>query len=201
MLRRILTAATAVGAVALISVAPSSANSVAGTPGFAAPIVLPGSEAGNEPSIAIDRATGVRYVSWQAPGEFASSPDGVNFTNLGTPDPGAVGDVTNAVDAAGAVYNGQICGDPQNLLHTCVYRSVDGGLTWPQKTQLADNHPGASDRPWIEVFPHESAGAWNPDQTTVYLEYHTFSPEELVYVTVSTDGGKTFSEPKIVTVA
>src|SRR5207248_5040444 len=35
---------------------------------------------------------------------------------------------------------------------------------------------------------------WNPDLTTVYIEYHTFT-DDLVYVTVSHDGGKTFSLP------
>lgn len=32
----------------------------------------------------------------------------------------------------------------------------------------------------------------------MYLEYHTFSPDDLVYVTVSTDGGKTFSLPHVI---
>src|SRR5919197_108388 len=148
-------------------------------------------------SLAIS-TTGVRYASWQSPGEFASSPDGVQFTNLGMPDSSALGDVTNAVDAAGAVYNAQICGPP-TALHTCVYRSVDGGHTWPQKTQVADVNPGGSDRPCIDVYPKNTGGSWNPDLTTVYLEYHTFSPEDLVYVTVSHDGGKTFSPPHLVT--
>lgn len=166
--------------------------------GFRDPVTLPGSEDGDEPSLAISPG-GMRYASWQAPGEFASSPDGATFTNLGMPDPNAVGDVTNAVDAAGALYNGQICGDPQNILHTCIYRSLDGGVTWPQRTDLADNHPGASDRPWIEVFPHSSKTPWDPAQTTVFLEYHTFSPEELAYVTMSTDGGATFGPPQMIT--
>jgi hypothetical protein len=166
--------------------------------GFHIPVTHPGSEDGSEPSLAIS-TEGVRYPSWQSPGEFASSADGANFTNLGSPDPNAVGDVTNAVDAAGALYNGQICGDPQNILHTCIYRSLDGGVSWPQRTDLADNHPGASDRPWIEVYPHRSGTPWNPDLTTVFLEYHTFSPEELAYVTMSIDGGKSFGPPQMIT--
>jgi hypothetical protein len=113
------------------------------------------------------------------------------------PDISALGDVTNAVDASGALYNAQICATP--ALHTCVYRSLDGGHTWPQTAIAADSHPGASDRPWIDVYPHRGAASWSPDHTTVYLEYHTFSPEDLVYVTVSTDGGKTFSTPRFVT--
>jgi hypothetical protein len=167
-------------------------------PGFTAPIVLPGSDdGGNEPTIAISNS-GVRYAAWQAPGEFASSPDGVNWTNTGFADPDAVGDVHNQVDAAGALYNVQICGGLTEL-HNCLYRSLDGGVTWETRSILADMHPGAADRPWIDVYPKSATGTWDPNQTTVYLEYHTFSPEELAYVTVSHDGGATFSEPKFIT--
>ena len=186
-----------VAALALLALlVPAALAAAAGGPGFHAPVTLPGSADGNEPSLAIS-PNGVRYASWQSPGEFASSPDGVQFVNLGQPDPDAIGDETNAVDAAGALYNGQICGDA-TILHTCIYRSLDGGHTWPQKTNAADSHPGASDRPWIDVYPHR-AQAWNPDNTTVYLEYHTFSPDDLAYVTVSRDGGKTFSLPNLIT--
>src|SRR5438552_1982402 len=99
-------------------------------PGFTGPTTMPGSGGGNEPFVALS-AGGVRYVTWQSPGTFASSPDGVHFTNLGSPDPNALGDTADEVDAAGALYNSQICGLP-TALHTCVYRSLDGGKTWPQ---------------------------------------------------------------------
>jgi len=173
-----------------------AAAAAGAAPEFHSPVTLPGSTDGNEPSLAIS-PRGVRYASWQSPGEFASSRDGVHFTNLGSPDSSALGDVTNAVDASGALYNAQICGGA-TILHTCLYRSLDGGHTWPQQTVAADSHPGASDRPWIDVFPHQRAGGWNPALTTVYLEYHTFSPEDLAYVTVSRDGGKTFSAPILI---
>jgi hypothetical protein len=168
-------------------------------PGFTSPIVLPGSgdDGGNEPTIAISNS-GVRYVAWQSPGEFARSSDGVSWTNTGFADEGAAGDVHNQVDAAGALYNVQICGGITEL-HNCLYRSLDGGATWETRSIIADMHPGAADRPWIDVYPKKTSGAWNSDQTTVYLEYHTFSPEELAYVTVSHDGGASFSEPKIIT--
>src|SRR5438067_6432005 len=158
-------------AVVALLVALPAAGGAAKGPGFTGPTTLPGSNGGSEPSLAIS-TTGVRYASWQSPGEFASSPDGVHFTNLGSPDPSAVGDVTNAVDAAGAVYNGQICGPPA-ALHSCIYKSTDAGKTW-RTTTAADNHPGASDRPWIDVYPKQASGSWNSDNTRVYLEYHTF---------------------------
>jgi hypothetical protein len=187
----------AVGVALLAGLVQALPAGAAPAPGFHAPVVMPGSEGGSEPSVAISQ-NGVRYVTWQAPGQFASSRDGVNFTPLATPDPDANGDTDAAVDAAGAVYDAQICGGGTSL-HTCIYRSTDGGEHWTLQSNLADNHPGASDRPWIDVFPKSYDGSWNPDNTTVYLEYHTFSPEDLAYVTVSHDGGRTFSPPTFIT--
>jgi uncharacterized repeat protein (TIGR01451 family) len=110
-------------------------------------------------------------VSWQSPGKFAGSADGANFSALATPDTGAAGDVTNAVSYSGALYNGQICGGATEL-HSCIYRSLDGGQHWTTQNTLADNHPGASDRPWIDVYPRKNTTttASNPDKDTVYLE-------------------------------
>ncbi len=168
------------------------------TPGFHAALLMPGSTGGSEPSLAISNG-GYRYVSWQSPGKFAGSADGVSFTALATPDTGAAGDVTNAISYSGALYNGQICGGATEL-HSCIYRSLDGGKHWTKQNMLADNHPGASDRPWIDVYPRTNSTptASDPDKDTVYLEYHTFSPDDLVYVTVSNDGGKTFSLPHVI---
>jgi uncharacterized repeat protein (TIGR01451 family) len=168
------------------------------TPGFHAAVNMPGSNGGSEPSLAISNG-GVRYVSWQSPGEFAGSADGVNFSALATPDPGASGDVTNAVSYSGALYNGQICGGA-TILHSCIYRSLDGGSSWTTQNTLADMNAGASDRPWIDVYPRKNTSptAANADKDTVYLEYHTFSPDDFVYVTVSNDGGKTFSLPHMI---
>jgi uncharacterized repeat protein (TIGR01451 family) len=172
-------------------------------PGFHAPVAMPGSNAGTEPSLAIPMQirAGLRFVTWQNPGEIATSLDGVNFTNRGTRAGG--GDVTNAADPSGGLFFGQFCSGGFTL-HACLERSLDGAATWPLHTDIADMHPGAADRPWIEVFPHKrptlaAAQAWNPDNTRVYMEYHTFTPEELAYVTVSADGGHTFSEAKLIT--
>jgi hypothetical protein len=186
-----LCATCALALVAVVGAAPAPAASLR----FRAPVVLPGSEGGSEPSLAIDLA-GNRYASWQSPGEFAVSPDGVHFSNAGMPDASTAGDVTNAVDASGALYNAQICADAF-ALHSCLYRSLDGGRTWPLKSEPADMHPGAADRPWIDVYPHSGTEA-NPDLTRVYLQYHTFSPDDLTYVTVSSDGGRTFSPPRLI---
>jgi uncharacterized repeat protein (TIGR01451 family) len=176
---------------------------VSAIPGFHAPVAMPGSSAGTEPSLAIPQQlqAGLRFVTWQNPGEIATSLDGVNFTNRGTRAGG--GDVTNAADPSGALFFGQFCGGAFTL-HACLERSLDGAGTWPLHTDIADMHPGAADRPWIEVYPHRrptlaEAQAWNPNNTRVYMEYHTFTPEELAYVTVSANGGQSFSEAKLIT--
>ncbi|TMK29445.1 MAG: exo-alpha-sialidase, partial [Actinobacteria bacterium] len=188
----------AVVLVVAASLLAPAAGAAPAPPGFHAPVLMPGSAGGTEPSLAISNS-GVRYVSWQSPGKFAGSADGVNFEPLATPDPGASGDVTNAVSYSGALYNGQICGDV-TILHSCIYRSLDGGHSWTTQNILADNHPGASDRPWIDVYPKKNTTptASDPDKDTVYLEFHTFSPDDLVYVTVSHDGGATFSPPHVI---
>jgi uncharacterized repeat protein (TIGR01451 family) len=200
MLKRgLLASVVAILAGAASIVAPATQSGAASAPpGFHAPVLMPGSSGGTEPSLAIAN-NGVRYVSWQSPGEFAGSADGVNFEALGTPDPDASGDVTNAVSYSGALYNGQICGGG-TILHSCIYRSLDGGHTWTTRNILADNHPGASDRPWIDVYPKKNttATASDPNSDIVYLEFHTFSPDDLVYVTVSHDGGATFSPPHVI---
>jgi uncharacterized repeat protein (TIGR01451 family) len=187
-----------VSVLTLLLVTASHVLATPATPGFHAPVNLPGSSNGSEPSLAISD-DGVRYPSWQSPGEFAKSADGVDFTQSGitpVPDSGAAGDVTNAISYSGALYNGQICGLPTEL-HSCIYRSLDGGATWTVQNRLADNHPGASDRPWIDVYPKKNTTptASDPNKDRVYLEFHTFSPDDLVYVTTSTDGGATFGPP------
>src|SRR5213592_405911 len=198
MLKRRLFTLLVLSAVPLFASPASQVLATPSTPGFHAAVAMPNSSNGSEPSLAISNS-GVRYVSWQSPGKFAGSADGVNFEPLATPDPGASGDVTNAVSYSGALYNGQICGGG-TILHSCIYRSLDGGHSWTTQNQLADNHPGASDRPWIDVYPRKDTTptAADPNKDTVYLEYHTFSPDDLVYVTVSNDGGKTFSLPHVI---
>src|SRR5438552_4160721 len=182
----------------LIVLQPSGLMASPAAPGFHAAVQMPSSTGGTEPSLAISN-DGIRYVSWQVPGKFAGSADGVSFGALATPDTGASGDVTNAVSYSGALYNGQICGGATEL-HSCIYRSLDGGNHWTTQNTLADMNAGASDRPWIDVYPRKNATptASNPDKDTVYLEYHTFSPDDFVYVTVSNDGGKTFSLPHVI---
>lgn len=202
--RRIL-AIAAVALLAFLSLG-TSAHTATIPITFSTPVTMPGSAAkGSEPSMAITE-DGTRFVSWQSPGELASSPNGLTFKQVATPDPAALGDVTTAADAFGSVYNGEFCSGATSL-HACLHKSTNKGATW-RKTDFTDHHPGAADRPWIDVWPHHIApypggtpadlAPADTDHTVVYMEYHTFSPEDLTYITVSKDGGATFSEPKLI---
>ena len=50
------------------------------------------------------------------------------------------------------------------------------------------------------MYPKRSNKSWDTNRTTIYLEYHTFSPDDLVYVSKSTDGGATFGPPILATI-
>jgi hypothetical protein len=157
---------------------------------------------GGEPSIAIAR-DGKLYVSYPA----ADGPDLYRSTNKGrTWAKGAQADSVSAdssvnVDQSGAVYQSNLNGTylgPRILesLQASVYKSLDGGRTWPQSgtSPLGDNassQPFLVDRPW--------ADAWVPpgkhtNEARVYLQYHDFVPGA-IWVNASTDGGRTFSLP------
>src|SRR6266487_2706676 len=149
MLKRRLFTLLVLPAVSLFASPASQVLATPATPGFHAAVAMPNSSNGSEPSLAISN-DGIRYVSWQSPGKFAGSADGVNFSALATPDTGASGDVTNAVSYSGALYNGQICGGG-TILHSCIYRSLDGGGHWSTQNTLADMNAGAPDR--LQLLP------------------------------------------------
>jgi hypothetical protein len=89
VLKRRLLFVFVLSAIPLFLVPAAQVLGTPATPGFHAFVNLPGSNNGSEPSLAISN-DGVRYPSWQAPGEFAKSADGVNFTQSGiTPIPDA----------------------------------------------------------------------------------------------------------------
>jgi hypothetical protein len=148
---------------------------------------------GGEPSIAPGPGSRL-YVSYPAsagPMFFRSLDHGVTWHQGPTVDTSS-GDTSVNVDSSGAVYesnlNGHLQGD--------VYKSTDGGKTFPQKGTSIDgmdstSQPFAVDRQWVD--------AWIPPGATtskarVYMEYHDFGPSQ-VWVTTSSDGGKTFGTP------
>src|SRR5438094_9308185 len=80
----------------LIGLQASELGASPATPGFHAAVQMPNSTGGTEPSLAVSN-DGIRYVSWQVPGKFAGSADGVNFASPRKTEISAAGDLTNAV--------------------------------------------------------------------------------------------------------
>jgi len=154
---------------------------------------------GGEPSIA-SALDGTLYISY--PGDagmnfYRSKNHGKTWKRMKTADPGS-GDTTVNVDSAGAVYQSNLKGSLQGDM----YKSVDGGTHW-RKGDVGNPSPGAGaygpsstdspflvDRQWTDAYipPGKTT-----DQAIVYISYHDWIPS-IIWVNVSKDGGKTFSE-------
>ncbi|MEA2487930.1 MAG: repeat-like domain, partial [Actinomycetota bacterium] len=182
---------------ALFGAAGSSGAAPAG-PVVKTAVVGPQS-GGGEPSLAI-ALDGSEYATWPAGTGtplYRSTDNGKTWTAAAFADTQSGDDSVN-VDQSGAVYLGNLNGAETNpnALQASVYKSTDGGKTWPQHgTSLggdnASSMPFLVDRPWTD--------AWIPAQKTtkdalVYVQYHDFGPG-VVWVNSSTDGGKTFGNP------
>lgn len=153
---------------------------------------------GGEPSLAIAR-DGVEYSTWPGGGTpFYRSLDNGKTWTAGALAADQSGDDSVNVDQSGAVYLGNlnnVMASPQTLQAT-VFKSTDGGKSWPQsgKSLSGDNAssmPFLVDRPWTD--------AWIPpgkttNEAEVYVQYHDFGPGA-VWVNSSVDGGKTFGNP------
>lgn len=148
---------------------------------------------GGEPSIATG-PEGNLYVSYPSSAGalfYRSLNHGLTWSQGATVDSSS-GDTSVNVDSSGAVYEGNLNGNLQGD----VYKSTNAGKTFPQKGTSVDgmdstSQPFLVDRPWTD--------AWIPPGSTtsharVYMEYHDFGPSQ-VWVTTSTDGGKTFGTP------
>lgn len=162
---------------------------------------------GGEPSIAVAK-DGALYISYPGPGMgfFSSSNDGAKWVKGATADDDS-GDTTVNVDSSGAVYQSNLLGitpgDP-NMLQIDVYKSLDGGKKWIQKgvtgttdsptSENSTNSTFLVDRQWVDVFI--PAGK-TTDEARVYITYHDWVAG-LMWVNVSKDGGKTFSEQKTI---
>src|SRR5439155_2837282 len=167
-------------------------------------------DTGGEPSIASAK-DGTLYVSYPASSVKASDPSGSVFyrsTNGGTSwKAGALasargdsGDTTVNVDSTGAVYQSNLRYVHPDGLQIDMYKSLDKGAHWFQKgvTGSADNPSSDNstnstflvDRQWTDAYvPH---GKTTKD-ARVYITYHDFVTS-LIWVNVSKDGGRTFSE-------
>ena len=158
---------------------------------------------GGEPSIAV-APDGTLYVSY--PGDagmaFFRSLDGGKTWKPGAIADTGSGDTTVNVDSSGAVYQANLNGNFQGD----VYKSLDGGRHWTKGVTAtssplatvygpsATDSPFLMDREWTDAYipPHKTT-----KQARVYIGYHDFGPS-IIWVNVSKDGGKTFSQQKSV---
>jgi hypothetical protein len=166
-----------------------------------AQVVTRGEDGGGEPSIAAAK-DGTLYLSYPGRagmGFFRSVDLGVKWTKGALADKDS-GDTTVNVDSGGAVYQSNLSG----TLQVDIYKSLNGGKTWSQKgvtgsednpsSKNSSNSPFLVDRQWVDAYIP-------PGKTTkearVYVTYHDWIAG-LMWINVSKDGGKTFSEQKTV---
>lgn len=89
-----------------------------------------------------------------------------------------------------------ITGD-QNTLQADVFKSFDKGVTWPQRgrstleSSISTGQPFFVDRQWTDAYIPSGS---DTDHARVYVSYHDFGPSQ-VWVSGSTDGGRTFGLP------
>jgi len=190
----------AVAAMAIASSVGGSASSLQLKAVFTLAHVGPQS-GGGEPSIttALD---GTLYVSYPGPGMgfFRSKNHGKTWVQGATADPSS-GDTSVNVDSSGAVYQSNLRGinvgpGAANSLETDLYKSLDGGKTWPQKATSGSNDSASGnmfhvDRQWFDAYI--PAGK-KTSEARVYASYHDWVLG-LMWANVSKDGGKTFSAP------
>ncbi|MHB8509147.1 MAG: hypothetical protein ACYDGR_10955 [Candidatus Dormibacteria bacterium] len=170
----------------------------------------------NEPQVTVDYH-GTTYVTWQgdpnATTGFSSTTDGINFTNLGTPDPTQVNDLGDVALATttwpypdsrnlhlrtlGPRDNGVFWSDlgtttnPPGAIEIRSGTTADGGKTWAESD--APFNPTQTDRNWLTAYtPLEFRRSDNAiDHTDVYQTYHDFGVSN-IWVIHSPDGGKSW---------
>src|ERR1051326_5394856 len=140
------------------------------------------------------------------PDFFRSADQGRTWIQGATADTrdGAGGDNGLATDSAGAIYevnSGVLSyssdGRRDEILGADVYRSINGGSSWPQRGRsILDQGSNTlpQDRPWV--------GAWlppgdRPADTRVYLVYKDVVTSE-IWVVRSRDAGAHFGAPILV---
>lgn len=184
--------------VGLFAIVPACAFAGAGPLSLSVTKVAP-KDGGGEPSIA-SAPDGKLYVSYPSDSGmsfFRSFDLGGSWQKAGIADDGS-GDTSVNVDSSGAVYQANLNGNDDAFpLQADVWKSTDNGTTWPQKGagpfEDADssNNPFLVDRQWTDTWIPAGKGT---NDGVVYLEYHDWAPSQ-VWVSSSTDGGKTFGIP------
>jgi hypothetical protein len=162
------------------------------------------SPTGGEPSIA-NAPDGTLYISYpggMGMGFYRSVNDGLKWVAGAIPDPDS-GDTTVNVDSSGAVYQSNLRGIPAasqvltgpSPLQIDLYKSLDGGKSWPQKgvsgaSDSSTNSRFLVDRQWVDAYipPGKTS-----NDALVYIAYHDWVAG-VMWVNASKDGGKTFGD-------
>jgi hypothetical protein len=199
---RLTTAATAAlsALVALALVVPHSAGAAANGAITASLVQIGPKAGGGEPSIAIAPDKTI-YVS--APGSdgmqfYRSTNGGLAWVKSGSPQASS-GDTSVNVDSSGAVYQSNLWGSDaiQDTLQIDIFKSFDKGDTWPQKgsstleSTNSSGQPFLVDRQWTDAYIPVGL---TTDEAQVYEMYHDWGPGQ-IWVSASSDGGKTFGLP------
>src|SRR3989442_67914 len=128
---------------------------------------------------------------------FRSADQGQTFVQGSSPASPS-GDTSVNVDQSGAVYQPNLNGIDfgTNTLQVDIYKSFDKGAPWPQKgtSTIEENSTGQPffvDRQWTDA---QIPPGGTTDSALVYVSYHDWVPSQ-VWVSKSTDGGKTFGTP------
>ena len=159
-------------------------------------------DGGGEPSMAIG-PDGRIYVSY--PGGhinmLSSTDGGRSWTKAASPasDNRSSGDTSVNVDPSGAVYETTLNAVRRDTstLQVDLWKSTDHGQTWPVHGAAAldgsnsTGQPLLVDRQWTDAAIPPGA---TTDKSIVSMEYHDWGPDT-VWVTTSTDGGRTFNQP------
>ena len=192
----------AISSLAVIFAMTASLSGAASRDRFSHAIVGPH---GGEPSIA-SALDGTLYISYPGGGmNFYRSSDLGKTWKAGKIADVNSGDTTVNVDSSGAVYQANLNGSG-GILQGDVFKSLDGGRHWTKGVtatssplanvygQSATDSPFLVDRQWTDAYipPGKTT-----NQALVYIGYHDFGPS-IIWVNVSKDGGKTFSQQKSV---
>jgi BNR repeat-like domain len=179
---------------------PRGTAAQSATPVFGAATLLPASDGGTEPRVAIT-PDGRRWVITNQAGTAVVyvSADGVHWTQTaGNP----AGQVVPSIDVdIVATRTGRLIATeldfsgPSNITSY----SDDGGATWTQSTLRGvpgtnGTHYADQDRPWLAVGPDDATTG----QPRVYMLFHNLASGAAthnMYVSTSTDGGASFGPP------
>lgn len=159
---------------------------------------IPG-DAANEPSIAIDPTDPDRMVigwrqfdtilsNFRQAGWAYSHNGGEEWTFVGVLEPGIFrSDPVLEADSTGRFYYLSLSVPANNVFRCDVFRSDDGGVTWPVKTSAF-----GGDKPWMVIDRTGGIGEGN-----VYVKWQSFfNCCGLNTFTRSTDAGLSFEFPR-----